>query len=91
MLDNALKDFLGVGQNEFPRENSGLLLSKYGDVIHDRIQIIMADFETELMRNPSLEIGDAICIARVEISTKFPDVGMSGLDALEWAFSYWFK
>ncbi|RZS38093.1 hypothetical protein EV673_2466 [Limnobacter thiooxidans] len=59
--------------------------------MNERIQVIMTAFEHELHNNPNLEIAEAIEVAKAKISEKFPEIGQSGLDALERAFSYWFK
>lgn len=91
MLDDAICDFLGVGQNKFPKENSGLVLSRYGHSIHEHVQEIMKAFEVELTHNPTLETAEAVKAVRIKISRNFPEIGPAGLDALEWAFSYWYK
>jgi hypothetical protein len=91
MLDKALCDFVGFGQEKYPKENQELILSRYGEAIHESVQKIMSVFESELTNNPNLELGGALRLAKNEVSLSFPEVGDAGLDALEWAFSYWFK
>ncbi len=91
MLGDAICDFVGFGHSQVPKENSQLIFSKYGVTVTGNVEKIVSVFEAELLVNSNVEISKALDLARVKVARDFPDLDSVGLEAIVWAFSYWYK
>lgn len=95
-LNVAVLRFLGYDSEPYPQENGARLVDEFGVHLASQLAPKVRDLLHALDQlKPDWTVHSSLDAAaqwaREEVRRKHPELDAKALDALEWAFSWWWK
>jgi len=94
-LSSAIALYLGYGIEIFPKENPDRLTKRFdsqeAQKFENQIRVILTELDKLRPNWAEMSLAEAGKWARQEMAISHPELNCQALDALEWAFTWWWK